>query len=136
PASQLWKAFVQGPSWPPAASRGCRTTPRSLPPRRQYPPATGGPILREPVSSVYSPAGRNVIADGGDPARRDGCLYATARLGVATGRLSHHSGGHLLSRRQSARHGDHRDSTARAAIWTDPGTQPDDFHELGRLFGH
>src|SRR5208337_3337314 len=55
----------------------------------------------ESVSSVHLTAGSDVAIDGGHLARWLRRLSPVARIGVAGGRLPHHSGGYVLPRRQS-----------------------------------
>src|SRR5580692_1545023 len=88
-------------------------------------------IGREPVEGLYRTAGRDIAADGGDPAGGDRGVHAAPRVGAAGGRLSHDSGGDVLSWGEPGRGGDHGDGAAGAAVWRDAGAQPDDVDQLG-----
>ena len=59
-------------------------------------------------------------------------LQATARLGAAGSRLSHHSGAHLLSRRQSGGDGVVGDGAAGTPVRPGARPQADDLDELVR----
>ena len=62
--------------------------------------------------------------------------FAVAGFGAAAGRLPDHPGGHLLSRRQPGRDGDHRHGAAGAPVRPDAGAEPDDLDQRRRRFGH
>ena len=64
-----------------------------------------GKIAREPVSPIYSPAGRHVSVDGGDFAGGLCGFHATARFGASGSGLPDDSGCHVLSRSESGRGG-------------------------------
>src|SRR5438876_899474 len=62
---------------------------------------TRGLRRNEPVSAIYSAAGRDVADDVWRPAGRDSRLPAAARVCLARGGLSDNSGDDVLSRRRS-----------------------------------
>src|ERR1700730_6246000 len=91
-----------------------------------------GEIVRESVSPIYRPAGRDFALDGRDSSRRIRGVHAAARLGVARSGLPHDSGGDVLSGGQSRRGGVRSDGATRTAVWPSSRPQPDDLHQLGR----
>src|SRR5208283_4703823 len=90
------------------------------------------PRISESLSPIYSTAGSDVALDGGYLTCWLRRLSPTARFCSARGRLPHDSGGHVLSRRQSRRHGLGRNRTAGAAVRSSPRPQSDDFHKFRR----
>src|SRR5947209_8815131 len=66
--------------------------------QRNLPAASREELRDEPVTAVYSAAGRHHAADDRHPSRRLGGLSAAARLRSAAGRLPHDSGANVLSR--------------------------------------
>src|SRR6202521_1835079 len=86
----------------------------------------------EPVSAVYSAAGRDHASYGRRPTRGLGRFPAIARLRITAGRLPHHSGANVLSRRQPRRHGLLSHCATRTPVRPDPRPEPDDFDEFLR----
>src|SRR5690349_14395457 len=84
----------------------------------------------EPLASVYSPAGGDLVADGRAAARRGCRLSPTPGLRPPTGGLSHHPGAHVLSWREPGGDGFVRYRATRAAIRPAPRLDADDLHEL------
>src|ERR1700675_591194 len=120
--------------WPIAASINCRTTRRWWYPESLCPQARRGVALLESVPSVYSTTGCDGAADGGDHACRYCELHAIAGVGASAGGLSHDSNPDVLSRGKSGCGGNDGDGAAGAAVWTAPGSEPDDVEQFGRDF--
>src|SRR5260370_14243607 len=113
-------------------SRRARTALR----QRNLPAASLEELRDEPVTAVYSAAGRHHAADDRHPARRLGGLSATARFRSAAGRLPHDSGANVLSRRQPGSHGFLGHRPARAPVRAHSWPESDDFDEFLRLLRH
>src|SRR5579871_198796 len=96
------------------------------------PSVTEARAPNESVSAIYSAAGCHQPADGGHFARRLCRVPATAGVRVAAGGLSHHSGAHVLPRRQSRRDGVFYHRAAGAPVRTNPRIESDDVDELLR----
>src|SRR5271169_5063957 len=100
-------------------------------PRRQ----AMGEAVREPLTPIYYPAGRDLAVDGRDSPRRICGLYSATRLGTARGGLPHNSGGDVLPRGQSRCGGFRSNGATREAVWSGSGPQPDDVDEFRRQLG-
>src|SRR5271156_3047960 len=91
--------------------------------------------LHESFTFIRSPASGDHAVDGGRAAGGGGCIYATARLRAAGGRLSNHSGRNVLSGGGSRGSGFVGDFTAGAAVRSSARAEPDDLDEFVRQFG-
>src|SRR5580658_2519541 len=104
--------FRMAPKYPSKSRRRTTVVPRTPPPAADLGRARGaivqpprrraaGETVRESVSPIYYPASRHFAADGRDSSGWIRGLHAIAGLGVARSGLPHHSGGYVLSRRES-----------------------------------
>src|ERR1700687_1040471 len=81
------------------------------------------------VAAVYSAADCHIPVDDRPDAGGTGRLQAVAYLGIAAGGLSHDPDCHVLSGSESGRGWIKHYGTAGAAVWTAPGTEPDDLEQ-------
>src|SRR6266571_5427493 len=103
---------------------------RTALPQQNLPAVSREELRDEPVTAVYSAAGRHHPADDRHPSRGLGGLPAAASLRSAAGRLPHDSGTNVLSRRQPRSHGFLCHRPARAAVRSNSRLESDDFHEF------
>src|SRR6516162_9325827 len=134
-SSTALTSSATGPKWPfPARPETPHATARRLRRRPPPPSASKGPagashepeageragaVSDEPLAPLHSSPGRHLALDGGDHARGRGRLHLPAALRAAAGRLSHHPGADLLSRREPGCDDFIGDGPARAPIWAD-----------------
>src|ERR1700761_8222012 len=86
----------------------------------------------KPIEAIYSSARGHLASDGGHFACRCGCVPATASVSAAASGLSDDPGADVLSGSESGGDGVVGDRSAGAAVWGDPGTEPDDVDKFGR----
>ena len=106
--------------------------------------ATNSPCARampeemrdESVTAVYFAAGRDHAPDGRHSAGGLRGLPPASRFRSSAGRLPHHSGADVLSRRQPGRDGLLGHRAARAPVRPDSRPEPDDLDELLRQLHH
>src|ERR1700738_2253235 len=129
--SRRWKASTLEMSLRIAASTSCKTT-RRLPLQAPNRPRPRSRVAREheSISPIYSAASGNFPADGRHLPGRSCRLYAAPGFRVAGSRLSHDSGGHILSRSQSERRCYDGNGPAGTPIWSNARIEPDDFHQF------
>ena len=92
--------------------------------------------IHEPVTDLYPPADRDVAAHGGHSAGGRGRIQTVAGFRAAGGGLSHHSGHHLLSRRQPGCDGVFGHCSLGAPVRPGAGPPADDLDELERQLDH
>src|SRR6185295_1821537 len=91
---------------------------------------------RESLPPLYSAAGGDGLVDDRHTAGRGRRLPATPGFRAASGRLSHHPGPHLLSGRESRRHGVFRHGTIGTPVRADARVESNDLEQFERQLGH
>src|ERR1035438_6295188 len=94
-------------------------------------PRQPGAKRLEPISAIYFTAGRDLVADGRNHAGRHRGIFPVARLRLAAGGLSHHSGADVLSWRQPRRDRHYRHGSTRKAVRPGARLEPDDLDQFG-----
>ncbi len=84
----------------------------------------------ESVADFYSSSCRDDSADDRTSAGWAGCLQPTSNFRSSRSRLSHYSGGDVLSRRRPRCHSVFSNRAPGASVRAGPRTQPDDFHQF------
>src|SRR5580692_2897826 len=108
---------------------------RAAQPRDRARDREPGATNLESFSTIYSAAGRHIVADGRDSSGRHGGVLSVAGVRASGSGLPDDSGDYVLSGREPGRDGLGGDRAARAAIRAGARTAANDLDELERMLG-
>src|SRR6185437_11048557 len=102
---------------------------------RSRPPSHPRELVNEPITAIYSAAGRYVAADVRHSAGGHCSVHAVAGIGLARSGIPDYPGDDVLPRGQPERDGHYGDSASGTAVRPNAGAEPDDLDQFGRGLG-